>query len=126
MRVRAEKVEGVFAFHSRVRAENGVSRLVFFADGEAQLILRRAAVAIRGLGLRVCANNETGSDEAKERQETKHFDGRVWVKKKSENNLCGVWKPTPLIYHGDNTPFLLGNVPRNITRRDGGTSVASE
>ena len=73
MGVRAEKVEGVFAFHSRVRAEDGVSRLVFFSDGEAQLILRRAVETIHGLGLRVCADNETGSDEGKECEGANHF-----------------------------------------------------
>ena len=45
--VRAVKVEGVFAFDSRVRAEDGVGRLVLFCDGEAQLILRRAAETTR-------------------------------------------------------------------------------
>ena len=108
MGVRAVKVEGVFAFDSRVRAEDGVGRLVFFCDGEAQPILRRAVVAIRGLGLRVCADNETGSDEAKERQETKHFDGRVWVEKKRAKTTSAEHRNQVRLYRGDNSPFLSG------------------
>ena len=74
MRVRAEKVHGVFAFHSRIRAEDRVRRLVFFSHVEAQLILRRAPETIRGLGLRVCADNETGSDEREEGEDANHVE----------------------------------------------------
>jgi hypothetical protein len=43
--VRAEEVVGVFTLYSRVRAEDGIRVLVFLANGEAQLILRRASEA---------------------------------------------------------------------------------